>query len=443
MSEQSLFKKGERVVLIALLVNFSVSLAKLIVGHFSKSVALVADAFHSFGDCLANLASLVGIKIASRKPSERFPYGYYKAESLAAFFISLFLLYAGFELLVESYSRFLFPRKIELVELAGIAAIASSVIAFLISRYEEKAGRSLNLLSLSALASESKLDVFTSLLVLLAIVASHFNLPILEPLVGFLISLFIVKTALSNACQAICALLDVSPGREIEEKVISTISSISGVRAVENLRLRSSGPFIFGEVIVKVGEKLDVKRAHEIADLVEARAKSEVPQLLALTVHVEPEEIEKRRVAIPLLENKGRKSKVASKFGRAKYFALVDVDLKERLIERVEIIRNPHAREVLHAGLKTARFLTARKIDAVITKEIGEIAFSVLRANLIEVYKCEGRMLGSVISAFLKGKLKELRKPTKRERIPIEELPGYLRPWSRGYRARRRWGWRE
>ena len=96
MSEKiKLLKKGQRTALISSLISLLLEILKGIVGVLANSGVLIADALESTIDITSGLASFFGLKIAQKKPDEKFPYGYYKAENIASLFISGLIIYAA------------------------------------------------------------------------------------------------------------------------------------------------------------------------------------------------------------------------------------------------------------------------------------------------------------------------------------------------------------
>jgi cation diffusion facilitator family transporter len=89
-------KKGEKTAGIATLTIALLTLVEAVVGFLSGATILIADALHNAVDSITNFASFFGLKISQRKPTEKFPYGYYKAENLAALFVSVWLFCCRF-----------------------------------------------------------------------------------------------------------------------------------------------------------------------------------------------------------------------------------------------------------------------------------------------------------------------------------------------------------
>ncbi|MDZ7819178.1 MAG: cation diffusion facilitator family transporter [Aliarcobacter sp.] len=110
--------------------NISLVIAEIIAGIYSGSMALIADAFHNLGDVLALFISLIAIIYGAKKASETMTFGYIKAEIMAAFINSLFLIITMIFILVESINRFLNPTEIN-----APIVIFASLIALFINAY--------------------------------------------------------------------------------------------------------------------------------------------------------------------------------------------------------------------------------------------------------------------------------------------------------------------
>lgn len=403
-------KKGEKAALVSMLISLALAVLKAVVGFYSGAIVLVSDALDSASDVITSLAAYLGLKIAGKKPTEKFPYGYYKAESLATLVISGFIIYAAAMLLIEGYHRLFVLPSLSYPEITLAAAAFSGAVAFLVSRYLKKKGEEINSESLLANSKDRLKDVFVAVVILVAILCTHYKVPYIEGIVTIVISLLILRMGAGIVKDSVFALMDVSPSRDIEKKIKKILRSISGVESFSNLKLRKSGPFIFGEVNIKIRKYVDVERAHEVADRIEKQIKQKIRQIEAFTIHIEPFKKAKQKIVIPVKEKKALSSKVMGEFGRANYFVFVIVKGKKILKHYTK--KNPYKGKKVRAGLAVVKFLLDEDIDAIVTKDIGEIAFHTMRDNLIDVYATEGKTVTQVISRFKGNKLKRLVKPT-------------------------------
>jgi len=413
MNKKEDLKKGERLATIAIFLEGALAAAKAVIGVFSGSVVLISDAIHSGSDLLSIITSWFGLKIAQKETDERFPYGYYKAENLGAAIISILILLAAWEMFNQGYSRLFSFSSIKIPLLALAISLSDAIILFFFGNYEVKIGKEINAQSLVAMGKENRTHLFSSMAVFIGVLAAYYRIPYLEGLITIIISFLILKIGLTTAKDSVFALMDVSPSKEVGDKVIRAIESVPGIEEFFDLRLRRAGPFIFGETKVGVRKSIDVKRAHEMANRIEEEVKKKVPQIDSFTIHIEPLRSDFHHLVIPVKNKKGLNSLVADKFGRAPYFLFVNLEGKK--IRGDYVLKNPHLEKKVKAGLAVAKLLVEQKSETLITKEIGEISFYALRENLFDIYQAEGKTAREIVNRYIKGELELLSKPTKRE----------------------------
>lgn len=403
--------RGKRVAGAATLATLVMAAGKGLVGFFSGSVALQADAVHTAADALAIFASWFGLSISRRLPDEKFPYGYYRAETIASLFASALIIFAGGSLLVESAGRFTTPPRIELPFLGMAVALASAVISLFIAVAERRAGRDLSSLSLKANADESTADILTSLLVFVALGASYLEIRFVEPALAAALSLLIIWIGLRNGKIGIYSLMDASLDPELEAEVAALMRGVEGVKDVEKVKIRRAGLFLMGEAHIKVPRSLDVERGHEVAHKAVDLVKKSIPRIEAFTVHLEPYQESRRMVMVPLREDRGEASRPSGHFGKAPYYAFSCVG--EGAFSPPEIISNPFIDREARVGLAVAREFVPRKgVEVILTPEIGEIGFHTLRDLYVEIYRLEGSSLSGALEKFAEGKLEMIQAPT-------------------------------
>jgi len=406
-----IFRQGQKTTIIAALTTVGFALAKAIVGIISGSVVLLGDAVHSFADSFSSFAAWFGLKIAKKEPTQKFPYGFYKAESITAFLISLLILFAGYSILKESVNKFSLEHQLSIPLIAVSVAILDAVVMFLIGSYEMKVGKKINSQSLVADGKESKMHILSSSVVVVGLLSVFLQVPYLEGTTGILISLFIFQAGIKSARDSIFSLMDVSPDPAVEGKIRDILNKVSGLRGFKNLKLRKSGPFIFGEVEAKVGKTLNVKRGDEISGNIEKEIKRKVKTVDSFVVSFKPFETKKQKICIPVKEDKGLESEISSHFGRAPLFMFVEVE--EGKVKSYYTKENPYQKEKVRAGLQACKFVVKQKIDSIITKEMGPISFHILRDNIIDIYKGIDGIAKEAVQNYSRAKLDFLEEPTR------------------------------
>jgi cation diffusion facilitator family transporter len=136
MDEKDLiFKNGERAAKLSAIVLLAFSVLKGVIAIISGSVALLADTIHSFADIFSSVAVWAGLKLVQRKPSERFPYGYYRAETFALLIVAITIASSGALTLLEAVDKLFAPAVVLFLSLVLIVAALSSLISYFLSRY--------------------------------------------------------------------------------------------------------------------------------------------------------------------------------------------------------------------------------------------------------------------------------------------------------------------
>ncbi len=366
VSMDALSGKARKAALTSSFTNVLLSFLKFAAGTISGSIALVADAIHSFSDIFPSLAVYFGIKISERKPTKEFPYGFHKVENLISLFISLVIFYGAYHMIMESITKF-GVSKIENINLAVSVALASLIISYLITRYKIKVGTETGSPSLIADGQHSRIDVIASLAVLIGVSGSFFGLYMFDPIAGIIASIFVIRAGYEIFKDSTKVLLDACLNYEILDEVKGIAEKTPGVKKVNKIRARGSGRYIYVELEIETDAKIDIEKAHLISETLDAKVKKQIKNIDKVLILVEPEEREFTRIAVPLEDNNGLNSKISPHFGTAKYFGIVDV--KDEEVLKIEIEKNPYLSLEKRKGIIIAEWLGEKGIDEVYLKE--------------------------------------------------------------------------
>jgi len=352
--------KGEKVALVAIIVNLFLFIIKYFAAETSGSIALKAEAFHTMADLMASLSILGGLKIAKRK-SKLFPHGLYKIENLMAVIVSLAVFYAGYEIIVDTMSANTVVIKNSAI--AIICLVVSIITTFIFARYEWQIGKEINSPILLADAKHVHIDVFSNVVVLIAIISSYIGYDF-DKIAAIVIVCFITKTGMAILKDGIKVLLDASIDHETLREVEKIIINTAKVSELKNLSGRNSGRFKFIEAIIVVAT-YDLDEAHCIADKIEHDIKNKVRNIDEVLIHYEP--ICKTEIvyALPLTCSK---EKIHEHFGEAPYFMLARFKPESKVAFKVDILENPYDNTEKSKGILTAEFLAKEKVDKVVSR---------------------------------------------------------------------------
>jgi predicted Fe-Mo cluster-binding NifX family protein len=169
----------------------------------------------------------------------------------------------------------------------------------------------------------------------------------------------------------------------------------------------------FGEMHVELQETLSLEKAHVISEEIETNIKKRFPDMELITVHVGLAHREKKKIAIPILEDRGLDSLVSLHFGSAPHFAFVEVEKGQ--IVGFYVAGNEAAKLKQKKGIAAAHFLIKEKSDAILTGGIGEGPFHVLSDNLVDLYYVPKTVgIREVIRLLNENSLEKMTAPIER-----------------------------
>ncbi|HJH30461.1 MAG TPA: cation transporter [Methanosarcinaceae archaeon] len=280
------FDKVRKILIIILLLNLFVAIAKIAYGLISNTLSMQADGYHSLFDGVSNIIGIIGIQIASKPPDKNHPYGHQKYETMASIAIAFLLLFVGFEILQSSIDRFTTGSQPHITSMSFIVMVVTIGINLFVTTYEHKKGVELNSEILIADAIHTKSDIYVSLSVILGLVAIEIGYPIIDPLIALIIAIVIVRAGILIIRQSTHTLCDVS--RIDDESICSVVEAMDGVIECHKIRTRGGANNIHIDLHVKVRPDMHTDKAHALAHDVEKRLKDCYEGVSDVVVHIEP-----------------------------------------------------------------------------------------------------------------------------------------------------------
>ncbi|HSG09678.1 MAG TPA: cation diffusion facilitator family transporter [Longimicrobiales bacterium] len=276
-----------RVLRMVLWMNLAVVGVKLGVWTLSHALSVVAETFHSSLDATNNIFALALARVAAQEPDDDHPYGHTKFETLGALALVGILSITVFELVQHAILRVMagqYPSAD--ISPWAVALMGFSVVAgVLITRYESRVGRRLGSDLLLADAAHTRADVFTTLAVLVGLVAIRLGYPVADPVATILVAILIAFTGWDIVKESVPVLVD---SRAVEPARIESLAlEVRGVRSAYQIRSRGRRGERFAELTISVSPDLDVATSHAMADEVEHRVATALGAR-EVVVHVEP-----------------------------------------------------------------------------------------------------------------------------------------------------------
>ncbi|MEK7680007.1 MAG: cation diffusion facilitator family transporter [Deltaproteobacteria bacterium] len=267
--------------------NTALFFLKFIAGISSGSIALISEAINSFNDIAASVATYICVKIADKAADEGHPFGHSRAEPIAGLIIAILAGILGFEVIRESAERLLTKTVPDI----GLLALAVPVITMtakgFMAFHFKKVGEKTNSPALRATAIDSFMDVFVALAALIGIAGVKLGYPYLDPLAGFVISLWIIYAGYRIGIENIDYLMGKAPPPRLLEAIKAAAVMVQGVRAINTVRAHYVGNFIHVEIHIEVDKDLSTLESHAIGKGVETSVER-IASIEKSFVHIDP-----------------------------------------------------------------------------------------------------------------------------------------------------------
>ncbi len=273
----------EKIAILSILANIILAVSKVTVGVFSNSAAILAAGIDSLADIFSSTISYVGIRISKKPADQKHPYGHYKFEVLSGVIITMVVLATGLGIIYEAYQNFLNPENISIGYLAFGVMIFSFVVNEIMARLKIHYGKKENSVSLLSDGVHSRIDVYTSLVIL----AGLFLVPFwiyADALLALLMGLYIIKEAFSIGKTAAESLLDVSAGEEIEKK-IKEVAKNQNIE-INSLKTQKKGSAITANLEIKLPNDLNVEKATRISNELRKKLIDEIENLQYIAIQI-------------------------------------------------------------------------------------------------------------------------------------------------------------
>jgi cation diffusion facilitator family transporter len=278
---------GIRAVKTSLLVLAATAVAQVAIVVVSGSIALAADTIHNFSDALTAVPLWIAFAIGTRAATRRYTYGYGRAEDIAGLFVVAMILLSAIIAGYEAVSRLIHPQLIEHVGWVALAGLVGFVGNEWVALYRIRIGRRIGSAALVADGLHARTDGFTSLAVVLGAGGVALGFPLVDPIIGVVITAAILAVLRTAVRDVFRRLMDgVDPAFvDIAE---STLNARTDVRSVHNVRMRWIGHRLHADAELDIDPGSTLAEAHRIAHDAEHDLIHAVPKLSTAMIHAYP-----------------------------------------------------------------------------------------------------------------------------------------------------------
>ena len=269
--------------LIGTFLNVTLGISKFLIGILANSVSITADAVNNFSDAIYSFATVLGFKFSSAPPDKDHPYGHGRVEYITTLIISMMVMVVGVQFAKTSVERIINPEKILMGRIGIIFLVISIIVKLWMSLFNRKLSKAIDSSILKATSIDCLSDVFTTSVVLIAMIFADYTTFPVDGVVGLIVSAFILFSGFSLARETISQLIGETPDLELIKSVL-TDSEILGIH---NYTFHKYGHLkTIGTVDVEVDCEMSLVKAHNLMSLIEKEIYDKYE--IVLVIHVEP-----------------------------------------------------------------------------------------------------------------------------------------------------------
>jgi cation diffusion facilitator family transporter len=294
-NSQEKWEAAFRSAQMGVLVNAALAAVKLVAGFVGNSYALVADAVESTADIFSSLVVLGGLRVATRTPTDEFPFGFARAETMSAVVVSLMLVGTSIGIAVEAIREIRIPHHAPAPWTLAVLCIVI-VVKWTVSRKVQAVGENLGSRAVQADAWHHLSDAVTSVAAFIGIGLALWMGPGWEPAddwAALLASAIIMLNGVLMLKNGVFDLLDRSAEPDVVSRVRAVASGVPGVEQIEKLVMRRAGPQYFVDIHVQADPAMSLRSSHDLGGAVKWAILSAIPSVAGVLVHMEPFESSK------------------------------------------------------------------------------------------------------------------------------------------------------
>lgn len=276
--------------------NVLLFVIKFIAGSLSGAISVTADAFNNLSDSGSSLITMLGFRLAAKKPDPGHPFGHGRIEYLSGIAVSILIVLMGFELLTSSVNKIMTPEVPEISAVVFIILAVSIAVKFYMFLYNRKYGKMYNSAAMKATATDCLSDMVSTGVVFISMIITYFTKVNIDAYCGLAVAAFILFAGLKSAYETIGPLLGQPPEKDFVEKIEKIVMSGKDVLGVHDLMVHDYGP---GRCMISLHAEVpasgDILEIHDEIDNLERELCEQLG--CVAVIHMDPVQTDNENVA--------------------------------------------------------------------------------------------------------------------------------------------------
>lgn len=281
---------------VGIVANLFIACIKVVLGVLTSSIAIASEGVNNATDAMTSVLTLVGTKLAGKRPDKKHPFGYGRIEYLTSLVISVIILVSGAEMLISSVKLIFTPADLSVTYVSLIIVAVSAAIKMFLGLYTVKMGKKVGSGALVALGTESRNDSFASVVTLVsAAVFIIFDFSI-DAYAGIITSLLILKAGIDVLADTVSELLGRPGEKELADKIYEQIRSTDGILNAADMMLHNYGPDSFsGSVNIEIDHRKTVGEIYQFIHALQLRIMREYNVVMVFGIYAVDNDSEKSK----------------------------------------------------------------------------------------------------------------------------------------------------
>lgn len=284
------YRNGLGVVsgIVGILCNILLCVVKFVLGSFTGSVSITADALNNLSDAASNVITIVSTKLSSKPIDKQHPFGHGRLEYVSALVVAFMIFLMGFELAKNSVEKIIHPTELKFNFIYVAIMLVAILVKVWMAYFNKKLFKITDNINLKAVSQDSLNDCISTFATVIAIVVCHyFNLYWFDGAIGLCVSAFIIYSGISVVRDILNPLLGQAPSQELVDNIKSIMLEEDLILGVHDLIVHDYGPGrIIASAHAEVPSNIDIMKIHDVIDNVEQKISKKLN--IVICIHMDP-----------------------------------------------------------------------------------------------------------------------------------------------------------
>jgi len=285
---------------LSIVINLILGIVKLIIALLIGSLSLLADAIHSLSDMVTSFILIISFYWGQKPSDHEHPFGHGRIEQIGALIMAVLIGVTGIELVKAGVERVINPMTVEPSIAAFIILLLTVIFKEILSKISNYYGQKIQSIALEADAWHHRTDSISSILVIIAMIATQYGILSADGIGGIVIGIFIIYISVDISRRTGMQLLGTRPSPELFANVESLVKEFKSVRAIHDMVCHEYGPQKVITFHLEIPDYFKLSEAHTIVEKIENKIFEQMQ--IQATVHLDP--------VLPVIRNRNKIEKV-------------------------------------------------------------------------------------------------------------------------------------